>query len=512
MSAKKPMALVILDGYGYRKDKADNAIANANTPVLDNLIATQPNTLISASGIDVGLPDGQMGNSEVGHTNIGAGRVVYQDLTRITKSIADKEFQQNETLVNAMDKAIKSGNAVHILGLMSPGGVHSHEDHIYAAIEMAAERGAEKIYLHCFLDGRDTPPRSAEGSLQRFQALFTQLGKGRIASLVGRYYAMDRDNNWDRVQQAYDLLSEAKSDFTFDSAVAGLEAAYSRDENDEFVKPTEIKAESEESAAIVDGDAVIFMNYRADRAREITRTFVPSFDNFERNVFPQVDFVMLTQYAADIPLLCAFPPASLENTYGEWLSKEGKTQLRISETEKYAHVTFFFNGGIENEFEGEERQLVASPKVATYDLQPEMSAPELTDKLVAAIKSGKYDAIVCNYPNCDMVGHTGVYDAAVKASEALDECIGRVVEAINEVDGQLLITADHGNAEMMVNPETGGIHTAHTNLPVPLIYVGGKDLEFKEGGKLSDLAPTMLELSDTKIPAEMSGQVLVNLK
>ncbi|PMO99691.1 phosphoglycerate mutase (2,3-diphosphoglycerate-independent) [Vibrio breoganii] len=512
MSAKKPMALVILDGYGYREDKQDNAIANAKTPILDGLIANQPNTLISASGMDVGLPDGQMGNSEVGHTNIGAGRVVYQDLTRITKSIADKEFQQNETLANAMDKAIKSGNAVHIMGLMSPGGVHSHEDHIYAAVEMAAERGAEKIYLHCFLDGRDTPPRSAEGSLQRFQELFAKLGKGRVASLVGRYYAMDRDNNWDRVQEAYELLTEAKSEFTFDSAVAGLEAAYARDENDEFVKPTEIKTDSEESAAIVDGDAVIFMNYRADRAREITRSFVPDFDGFARNVFPSVDFVMLTQYAADIPLLCAFPPASLENTYGEWLSKEGKTQLRISETEKYAHVTFFFNGGIESEFAGEERQLVASPKVATYDLQPEMSAPELTDKLVAAIKSGKYDAIVCNYPNCDMVGHTGVYDAAVKASEALDECLGRVVDAINEVDGQMLITADHGNAEMMVNPETGGIHTAHTNLPVPLIYVGGKDLEFKENGKLSDLAPTMLKLSDMEIPAEMSGQVIVNLK
>ncbi|GEA52038.1 2,3-bisphosphoglycerate-independent phosphoglycerate mutase [Vibrio inusitatus NBRC 102082] len=512
MSAKKPMALVILDGYGYREDKQDNAIANAKTPILDGLIANQPNTLISASGMDVGLPDGQMGNSEVGHTNIGAGRVVYQDLTRITKSIADKEFQQNETLANAIDKAVKSGNAVHIMGLMSPGGVHSHEDHIYAAVEMAAERGAEKIYLHCFLDGRDTPPRSAEGSLQRFQELFAKLGKGRVASLVGRYYAMDRDNNWDRVQQAYELLTEAKSEFTFDSAVAGLEAAYARDENDEFVKPTEIKTDSEESAAIVDGDAVIFMNYRADRAREITRSFVPNFDGFARNVFPSVDFVMLTQYAADIPLLCAFPPASLENTYGEWLSKEGKTQLRISETEKYAHVTFFFNGGKESEFDGEERQLVASPKVATYDLQPEMSAPELTDKLVAAIKSGKYDAIVCNYPNCDMVGHTGVYDAAVKASEALDECLGRVVDAINEVDGQMLITADHGNAEMMVNPETGGIHTAHTNLPVPLIYVGGKDLEFKENGKLSDLAPTMLKLSDMEIPAEMSGQVIVNLK
>ena len=368
MSAKKPMALVILDGYGYREDNQDNAIANANTPVLDGLIANQPNTLISASGLDVGLPDGQMGNSEVGHTNIGAGRVVYQDLTRITKSIADGEFAQTEALVNAVDKAVKADKAVHIMGLMSPGGVHSHEDHIYAAVEMAAERGAEKIYLHAFLDGRDTPPRSAENTLARFQELFAKLGKGRVASLIGRYYAMDRDNNWDRVQESYDLLTEAKGEFTFDTAVAGLEAAYARDENDEFVKATEIKAEGEESAAIVDGDAVIFMNYRADRAREITRAFVPNFDGFERNVFPAIDFVMLTQYAADIPLLCAFPPASLENTYGEWLSKEGKTQLRISETEKYAHVTFFFNGGKEDEFEGEERQLVASPKVATLSL------------------------------------------------------------------------------------------------------------------------------------------------
>ncbi|MDE1309512.1 2,3-bisphosphoglycerate-independent phosphoglycerate mutase [Vibrio aestuarianus] len=508
MSAKKPMALVILDGWGYREDNANNAISNANTPVMDSLIANNPNTLISASGMDVGLPDGQMGNSEVGHTNIGAGRIVYQDLTRITKSITDGEFQQTEALVTAMDKAIKAGKAIHVLGLMSPGGVHSHEDHIYAAIEMAAARGAEKIYLHCFLDGRDTPPRSAEGSLQRFQELFAKLGKGRIASLIGRYYAMDRDNNWDRVQKSYDLLVEAKAEYTFDSAVAGLEAAYAREENDEFVKATEIKTEDQQSAAIEDGDAVIFMNYRADRAREITRAFVPDFDGFERAKFPAVDFVMLTQYAADIPLACAFPPASLTNTYGEWLSKAGKTQLRISETEKYAHVTFFFNGGIENEFAGEERQLVASPKVATYDLQPEMSAPELTEKLVAAIKSGKYDAIICNYPNGDMVGHTGVYEAAVKACEALDECIGKVVEAIKEVDGQLLITADHGNAEMMVNPETGGVHTAHTNLPVPLIYVGSKDIELKEGGKLSDLAPTMLALTDMEIPAEMSGEVL----
>lgn len=508
MSAKKPMALVILDGWGYREDNSSNAINNANTPVLDGLMAHNPHTLISASGMDVGLPDGQMGNSEVGHTNIGAGRIVYQDLTRITKAIADGEFQQNEVLVAAIDKAVAAGKAVHLMGLMSPGGVHSHEDHIYAAVELAAARGAEKIYLHCFLDGRDTPPRSAEASLKRFDELFAKLGKGRIASLVGRYYAMDRDNNWDRVEKAYDLLTAAHGDFTFGSAVEALQAAYARDENDEFVKATEVRAEGQDSAAMRDGDAVLFMNYRADRAREITRTFVTDFAGFERKAFPAVDFVMLTQYAADIPLQCAFPPASLDNTYGEWLSKAGKTQLRISETEKYAHVTFFFNGGVESEFPGEERQLVASPKVATYDLQPEMSSKELTDKLVAAIKSGKYDAIICNYPNGDMVGHTGVYDAAVKACEAVDECIGRVVEAIKEVDGQLLITADHGNAEMMVNPETGGVHTAHTNLPVPLIYVGSKDIALNDGGKLSDLAPTMLALTDQDIPAEMTGHVL----
>lgn len=508
MAAKKPMALVILDGWGHRDDNSSNAINNANTPVLDELAKTQPNTLISASGLDVGLPDGQMGNSEVGHTNIGAGRVVYQDLTRVSKAIADGEFEKNETLVAAIDSAVNAGKAVHIMGLMSPGGVHSHEDHIYAAVKMAADRGAERIYLHCFLDGRDTPPRSAKGSLERFDDLFAELGKGRIASLIGRYYAMDRDNNWDRVQQAYDLLSQAKGQFSATSATQGLEDAYAREENDEFVKATLIQSDGQDSSAMQDGDAVIFMNYRADRAREITRTFVPEFDGFERETFPSVNFVMLTQYAADIPLNTAYPPASLTNTYGEWLAKHDKTQLRISETEKYAHVTFFFNGGVEDEFSGEDRQIVASPKVATYDLQPEMSSAELTDKLVAAIKSGKYDAIICNYPNGDMVGHTGDYDAAVKACEAVDACIGRIVEAINEVDGQLLITADHGNAEMMVNPETGGAHTAHTNLPVPLIYVGSKDIEFKDNGKLSDLAPTMLALTDTEIPEEMSGQVL----
>ena len=513
MSAKKPLALVILDGWGYRQDNANNAIANANTPVIDGLMANEAHTLISASGMDVGLPEGQMGNSEVGHTNIGAGRIVYQDLTRITKSISDGDFFENPALTGAIDKAVNAGKAVHLMGLMSPGGVHSHEDHIAAAVEMAVQRGAKKVYLHCFLDGRDTPPRSAKASLERFDALFAKLGTGRIASLVGRYYAMDRDNNWDRVEVAYNLLTAAKAEFCAASAVEGLEAAYARDENDEFVKATEIRAEGQLSAAMEDGDSVIFMNYRADRARQITRAFEVDFAGFERAQFPALaDVVMLTQYAADINMPIAYPPADLVNTLGEWLSKKGKKQLRISETEKYAHVTFFFNGGVEDEFDGESRQLVASPKVATYDLQPEMSAPELTDKLVAAIKSGEFDTIICNYPNGDMVGHTGVYDAAVKACEAVDGCIGRVVEAIREMDGQLLITADHGNAEMMVNPETGGIYTAHTNLPVPLVYVGNKSLTLKEGGKLSDLAPTMLALSDLEIPAEMTGQVLFDLK
>ncbi|WP_028025853.1 2,3-bisphosphoglycerate-independent phosphoglycerate mutase [Enterovibrio calviensis] len=508
MSAKKPLALVILDGWGYREDNSDNAIANANTPVLDGLMAGT-STLISASGMDVGLPDGQMGNSEVGHTNIGAGRIVYQDLTRITKAISDGEFFDNAVLTGAVDKAVKADKAVHIMGLMSPGGVHSHEDHIAAAVELAVQRGAENVYLHCFLDGRDTPPRSAKNSLARFDELFAKLGKGRTASIVGRYYAMDRDNNWDRVEKAYDLLTEAKGDFTYASSVEALEAAYAREENDEFVKASEIRAEGQPVASINDGDSLIFMNFRADRARQIARTFLPTFDGFNRSKVAELsDFVMLTEYASDIDASCAYPSDNLVNTLGEWLSKEGKTQLRISETEKYAHVTFFFNGGAEDAFEGEERSLVASPKVATYDLQPEMSSEELTDKLVAAIKSGKFDQIICNYPNGDMVGHTGVYDAAVKACEAVDSCIARVVEAIKEVDGQLLITADHGNAEMMIDPETGGIHTAHTNLPVPLIYVGSKNIELVEGGKLSDLAPTMLSLTDVSIPSDMTGKPL----
>lgn len=512
-SAKKPMVLVILDGYGYREDRKDNAILNAKRPVMDKLWQTRPHTLISASGLDVGLPDGQMGNSEVGHVNLGAGRIVYQDLTRLDKEIKDGDFFTNTVLTGAVDKAVAAGKAVHIMGLMSPGGVHSHEDHILAMVELAAKRGADAIYLHAFLDGRDTPPRSAEATLKRFTEKFAGLGKGRIASVIGRYYAMDRDNRWDRVQLAYDLMTEAKGEFTADNAVAALQAAYARNENDEFVKPTVIRAAGEADAAMNDGDALIFMNFRADRARQITRAFInPDFDGFPRNkVVKFSEFVMLTEYAADIKAVCAYPPESLNNTFGEWLMKHDKTQLRISETEKYAHVTFFYNGGVEEPFKGEDRILVNSPKVATYDLQPEMSSAELTDKLVSAIGSGKYDAIICNYPNGDMVGHTGVYDAAVQAIEALDHCIGQVVDAVQNAGGQLLITADHGNAEQMKDDTTGQPHTAHTNLPVPLIYVG-EDATAVEGGKLSDIAATMLTLMGMEIPQEMSGKPLFIVK
>lgn len=510
---KKPLALIILDGWGHREDTANNAIANGNTPTMDALWENYPSTLISGSGMDVGLPDGQMGNSEVGHINIGSGRVVYQELTRVGKAIEERTFFDNSVIAGAIDKAVAAGKAVHIMGLVSPGGVHSHEDHLLAAVEMAAERGAENIYLHAFLDGRDTPPRSAEASLIRFQEKFAQLGKGRVASLCGRYYAMDRDQRWDRVQQAYDLMNFGKAPFQATDAVSGLHAAYERDENDEFVKPTIIMAEGESNPAMQDGDALLFMNFRADRARQLTRAFVDAdFDGFAREGAPKLcDVVMLTEYAADIKTSCAFPPEKLNNVLGQWLQDHNKTQLRISETEKYAHVTFFFNGGKEEPFEGEDRILIPSPKVATYDLQPEMNSEMLTDKLVNAIKECKHDVIICNYPNGDMVGHTGVYDAALQAVEAVDGCIKRVVDALQEVGGECLITADHGNAEKMLDEETGQAFTAHTNLPVPLIYVG-REANVVEGGKLSDLAPTMLSLMGMEIPAEMSGKVLMELK
>lgn len=504
------MVLVILDGFGYRKENKDNAIAGAKKPIFDSLLKNCPNTLIEASGMEVGLPAGQMGNSEVGHTNIGAGRIIYQELTRVSKDILDGDFDKNPILLNAVTEANSNQKAVHIMGLLSPGGVHSHEDHIIAMAELAAKQGVENIYLHAFLDGRDTPPRSAENSLKKLNDLFKTLGKGRIASLIGRYYAMDRDNRWDRVEQAYNLITDATAQFSYSDAIEGLKAAYARDENDEFIKATVIQEEGQPSARLEDGDTIIFMNFRADRAREISHAFIDkNFDGFKRQRDVKLaQFVSLTEYAANLASRVAYPPESLNNTLGEWLAKHGKTQLRISETEKYAHVTFFFNGGIETPFENEDRLLVNSPKVATYDLQPEMSSTELTDKLVHAIESKKYDVIICNYPNSDMVGHTGIFDAAVKAIEALDRCLGKVVDAVKLVDGQLLITADHGNAEKMRDEETGQPHTAHTNLPVPLIYVGSKKLNAIDGGKLSDLAPTMLNLINMPIPEEMTGHPL----
>ncbi|MFT4835250.1 MAG: 2,3-bisphosphoglycerate-independent phosphoglycerate mutase [Psychromonas sp.] len=506
--AKKPLVLLIMDGWGYRPDMPDNAVSNAKTPVLDQLCKDYANDLLSASGMDVGLPDGQMGNSEVGHTNIGAGRTVYQNLTKVTKSIADGDFFDNKNFVDAVDKAVAAGKAVHIMGLASPGGVHSHDQHIVAAIELAAKRGAKNILVHAFLDGRDTPPRSAAGTLALYEEKYAQLGVGRTATLVGRYFAMDRDNRWDRVEQAYNLLTQAKAEYTAENALTGLEKAYARDENDEFVKATVIG----EPAAIEDGDAVLFMNFRADRAREITYTFTDAnFSGFKRTIVPNVHFVTLTEFADDITAPAAFSSERLTNTLGEWLADHGKTQLRISETEKYAHVTFFFNGGVESEFKGEDRTLIKSPAVATYDMQPEMSSAELTEKLVSAIKSTQYDVIICNYPNGDMVGHTGVYDAAVKACEAVDSCVGKVVDALKEVGGECLITADHGNAEQMIDPVTGGIHTAHTNLPVPFIYVG-RHAQIASGGRLCDIAPTMLNLIDMEIPAEMTGTPLITLK
>ncbi|MCJ0972133.1 2,3-bisphosphoglycerate-independent phosphoglycerate mutase [Pseudomonas sp. PS1] len=508
-AAPKPLVLMILDGFGHSENPEFNAIHAARTPVYDRLLATQPHGLISGSGMDVGLPEGQMGNSEVGHMNLGAGRVVYQDFTRVTKSIRDGEFFNNPSICTAVDKAVGAGKAVHILGLLSDGGVHSHQDHLVAMAELAARRGAENIYLHAFLDGRDTPPKSAQASIELMQATFTRLGKGRIASLIGRYFAMDRDNRWDRVQQAYELIVDGQAQYRSDYAVDGLIAAYERGESDEFVKATTIG----EPVRVEDGDAVVFMNFRADRARELTRCFVePDFDGFQRARVPQLaGFVMLTQYAASIPAPSAFVPEALTNVLGEYLAKNGKTQLRIAETEKYAHVTFFFSGGREEPFEGEERILIPSPKVATYDLQPEMSAPEVTDRIVEAIEQQRYDVIVVNYANGDMVGHTGVFEAAVKAVECLDGCMGRIVNALEKVGGEALITADHGNVEQMEDVMTGQAHTAHTCEPVPFIYVGKRPARIREGGVLADVAPTLLTLLGLPVPPEMTGHSIVEL-
>ncbi len=507
-SNKKPTVLIVLDGWGYREETRDNAIANGNTPVWDRLWAESPHTVISASGEDVGLPRGQMGNSEVGHMSLGAGRVIYQNITRIDKAIRDGSFNQNPALTGAIDKAIGAGGAVHVFGLLSPGGVHSHEQQIFAAIRLAAARGATRVYLHAFLDGRDTPPRSAAPSLEKADALFAELGCGRTATICGRYYAMDRDNRWTRIEAAYRMLTEGVTEHRAASTAAALHDAYAREENDEFVLPTIICDAPEHAAIVADNDAVLFMNFRSDRARQLTRAFVEKdFDYFQRRDVPHLSaFMTLTEYAADISASCAFAPQKLTNVLGDYVAQQHMTQLRIAETEKYAHVTFFFSGGREELFDGEERQLIESPKVATYDLQPEMSAPELTDKLVAAITSGKYDLIVCKYANGDMVGHTGVYDAAVKAVEALDQCLGRVEQALLQVGGQALVTADHGNCEQMLDYDSGQQHTQHTTERVPLIYLGSKHVSLNAaGGILADIAPTLLGLMNLPQPTEMTG-------
>lgn len=504
-----PVALVILDGWGCRADDDFNAINHAHTPNWDRLLQEQPHSTINTSGSHVGLPDGQMGNSEVGHLNLGAGRVVYQELTRISRAAENGELNFNPALSNAIETAVNNGKAVHLFGLLSPGGVHSHEKHIHAVAKMAVAKGVEKTYMHAFLDGRDTPPKSAEASLRFMEQIFTDAGKGRIASIIGRFYAMDRDNRWERVSQAYDMLTTGQSAYQADDAVTALNQAYQREETDEFVKPTLVG----EPVKIEDGDAVIFMNYRSDRAREITRCFIEDeFDAFERQAHPKLShFVSLTQYHKAFGIPVAFPPLELKQVFGEVIANQQVKQLRLAETEKYAHVTFFFNGGREEPFSGEERILVPSPKVATYDLQPEMSAAEVTEKLIQAFDSGQYGAIICNYANSDMVGHTGDFDAAVKAIEALDHCLGDLVAAAQRNGVDLMITADHGNAEQMRDEITQQPHTAHTENPVPLVYVG-RPAVLSAGGSLCDVAPSLLQLMGLEIPEEMEGRPLVSLK
>lgn len=504
---KKPLVLMILDGWGYRDSAPDNAITAANTPVMDRLWEEYPHCLVDGSGGAVGLPDGQMGNSEVGHVNLGAGRVVYQDFTRISQSIKTGEFFSNPVLTEQVEKAVEKNAAVHIMGLLSAGGVHSHEEHLMAMVELAQQKGAQRIYVHGFLDGRDTPPKSARPSIEKFEALFERLGVGRFASLSGRFFAMDRDNRWERIESAFNAVYHGRAEHQANNAPNALADAYERGESDEFVSPVVIG----EPVAIEDGDAVFFMNFRADRAREMTRAFIDNeLDTFERGIRKQLSgFVMLTQYADEFDTPCAFPPVKLNNVLGEWLAKHNKTQLRISETEKYAHVTFFFSGGREDEFEGEQRTLIPSPKVKTYDLQPEMSSEQLTDAIVDAVEHQQYDVIICNYPNGDMVGHTGNFDAAVKACEAVDYSVGRVVEALQKVGGECLITADHGNAEQMSDPNTGQAHTAHTSELVPFIYVGRQATP--RDGILSDVAPTILHLMGLEQPDEMTGKTLMQL-
>ena len=504
---RRTTLLVILDGFGHRTAREDNAILAAKTPNLDRLWQNAPNTLISGSGLDVGLPEGQMGNSEVGHMSLGAGRIVYQSITRIDQAIASGEFAANSAYLDAIDQAVASGKAVHIMGLLSPGGVHSHEEQLFAAVRLAAERGAKQLFLHAFLDGRDTPPRSAAPSLARAEAVFSDVGTGRIASVHGRYWAMDRDNRWERIEKSYALLTQGESAHCAESAAEALEASYARGEDDEFVAPTRIG----EPAAFANGDAVLFMNFRADRARQLTQALTSSdFAGFDRQQQPAVHLVTTTEYAGSLNCPVAFPPDTLEDSLGEVLADKGLTQLRIAETEKYAHVTFFFSGGREETFAGETRTLIPSPDVATYDLQPEMSAHEVTDALVDAIQAGSYDFIVVNFANGDMVGHTGQFDAAVAAVETLDACLGRIEAALLAADGEGLITADHGNCEQMRDHDNDQPHTQHTTELVPLIYLGNGPHQLDpEGGILADIAPTILSMMGLNIPAAMTGRSLL---
>ena len=501
---KKPLVLMILDGFGIAPVEG-NAIAAANKPNLDKIFAENPHTQIGASGMDVGLPDGQMGNSEVGHTNIGAGRIVYQELTRITKSAQDGDMEKNEALLKAMNNAKNNGKALHLMGLLSDGGVHSHNTHLYALLEMAKRMGLEKVFVHCFMDGRDVPPSSGKDYVAELLKKLEEIGVGKVATVMGRYYAMDRDNRWERVEKAYAAMVYGEGEQA-DCPLCAMQNSYDKEVTDEFVIPTVIKG----AEPISEGDSVIFYNFRPDRAREITRTLVdPDFTGFERKkgFFP-LTYVCMTQYDATMPNVdVAYKPESLTNTFGEYISNKGLTQLRIAETEKYAHVTFFFNGGVEKQYPGEDRILVKSPAVATYDLQPEMSAYEVTDKMVEAVKSGKYDALILNYANCDMVGHTGVFEAAVKAVEAVDTCVGRVVEAVKEMGGCVLLTADHGNADKMVD-EDGEPFTAHTTNPVPFCVIN-HPCQLREGGRLADIAPTMLKILNLEQPAEMTGESII---
>jgi len=506
---KKPVALVILDGWGVSKAEIGNAIEHAKTPNFDRYMATYPNTVVAASGLDVGLPDGQMGNSEVGHLNIGAGRVVYQQLTRVTKSIKDGDFFENAALVKAMNNAKDGGHKLHVMGLLSDGGVHSHINHLKGLVDMAKQKGLDDIFVHAFLDGRDTPPKSAIGYIEELEKHMKEVGIGQVATVSGRYYAMDRDKRWERVELAYNAVVKAEG-LTAKSAVEAVEQSYEKGENDEFVLPTIVLNGDKPKAQIAENDSVIFFNFRPDRARELTRALVDvEFDGFARERF-DLDYVCLTQYDATIEGVdVAFGPETITNTLGEYVSAQGLNQLRIAETEKYAHVTFFFNGGVEDENKGEDRELIPSPKVATYDLQPEMSANEVTDRLLSKLDEDKYDFIVLNFANPDMVGHTGVFDAAVKAVEVTDDCFAKVCDKIVDIGGHVIITADHGNAEMMLDAKTNKPMTAHTTNVVPCILAGAGDVQLRPDGKLCDFAPTILELLDLETPKEMTGTSLI---